>query len=415
MAAKHLAQYIAFFFVGSAIGYFPVDAVLNLATNEPAFGASWIGKVFLIGGIVALSGGFLYLIYLQARSRRPSLRQEQIIVGVLATACVACLLLLTTSWQVGAPAYPVVIVATALGYMIMNCTYFVGLPMIATFYGGWLVAPARTGTDISLLISNVLGQAQNPNGSQNMFPSWVLLLGYMVFPLAGLVAWIFIVRFQIGQASGDEDLEQEDSAQDVESLSPQKSEVPTHSAVAGFAFPGKLHVLVILGSLAEFCQWGVLASLSFIGAEMTDPVSCSGAQGKFVARTSTTANRVMLCVGSILSSLVKCPRGIFFLLSALQWLALVLVLLAVSGSAREFWMTRFGQNVYIISNAVVGGLEGYILTMAFRLVGDDQSVVLKDRKTASSLLGCLGIVLSGMGGIVFGHLADSGLVSCTDV
>lgn len=418
MALKHLAQYIAFFFVGSAIGYFPIDAVLNLATNEPSLGATWIGKILLIGGIVGLADGLLYLIYLKARRQGPSLRQEQMFLGLLAAGCVAGLLLLTTSWQVGAPTYPAVIVTTVLGNLIANCTYYVGLPMIATFYGGWLVAPVRTGTDISLLISNVLGHVQNPSGSQNIFPAWMLFLVYMVFPLVGLAAWIFIVRFQIGLASGEEDLENE--AADVEAASTQKSEDSfiedsTRSVSASLACPRKLLLPVILGSLADFAQWGVLASLSFIGAEMTDPVSCIGAKGKFVARTSTTANRVLLAVGSILSSLVPCPRWVFVVLSVLQWLALVLVLLAVSGFARELWMTNVGQNLYIVCNGAIGGLEGYILTMAFRLVADDQSVALKDRKSASSLLGFLSTFLLCVGQIVSGHLADSGLVSCTDM
>jgi len=412
MAINQLAKYVVFFFVGSAIGWFPVDAVLNLAVNEPTLGPTWIGKIILIGGIVGLADGLLYLIYLYVFPKRTSLRLEQLFVALLATLCVVSLLMLTTSWQVAAPGYPVVILATVLGNLIVNCTYYVAFPMIATFYGGWLVAPVRTGTDISLLISNVLGHVQNPSGSQNIFPAWMLFMVYMVFPLVGLAAWIFIVRFQIGLASGDEDLK--NSAADVEAAS-MKSEDSTRSVSSQLACPRKLLLPVILGCLADFSQWGVLASLSFIGAEMTDPLSCLGAQGKFVARTSTTANRVLLAAGSVLSSLVPCPRWIFVILSALQWLALVLVLLAVSGSAREFWMTSVGQNLYIICNAAIGGLEGYIFTMAFRLVGDDQSVALKDRKTASSLLGFLSIFLICVGQIVTGHLADSGLVSCTDM
>eukprot|EP00441_Pelagodinium_beii_P047901 CAMPEP_0197625838 /NCGR_PEP_ID=MMETSP1338-20131121/5089_1 /TAXON_ID=43686 ORGANISM="Pelagodinium beii, Strain RCC1491" /NCGR_SAMPLE_ID=MMETSP1338 /ASSEMBLY_ACC=CAM_ASM_000754 /LENGTH=422 /DNA_ID=CAMNT_0043196343 /DNA_START=1230 /DNA_END=2498 /DNA_ORIENTATION=- len=418
MAVKHLAEYIAFFFVGSAIGWFPVDAVLNLATNEPALGATWIGKIIFIGGIVGLADGILYLIYLHALPKRSSLRQEQIFVMLLATICVVSLLLLTTSWQVGAPHYPIVILATVLGNLIVNCTYYVSFPMIATFYGGWLVAPVRTGTDISVLISNVIGEAQNPSGSKNIFPSWELFLIYTTFPVVGLVAWILIVRFQIGLQSGDEDLEKEASSQgDVEAAeaaASQKPGVPTLSVMAALACPRKLLVPVLLGSLADLFQWGVLASLSFVGATMTDPVSCMGSQGLFVARTSTTVNRVLLPVGSMLSSLLPCPRWIFIILSGIQSLAILMVLLAVSGSARDFWTSTFGQDLYMVCNGVVGVLEGYILTMAFRFVGDDQSVSLKDRRTASGLLGFLNVFLVCIGQIVSGQLSSSGLVSCTD-
>jgi len=416
MAVKHLAEYVAFFFVGSAIGWFPVDALINLATNEPALGATWVGKIILIGGIVGLVDGILYLIYLHALPKRSTLRQEQIFVLLLGATCVASLLLLTTSWHLGAPQYPAVIVAAVLGNLIVNCTYYVSFPMIATFYGGWLVAPARTGTDISVLISNVVGEAQNPSGSNNLFPSWELFMIYMAFPIVGLVAWILIVRFEIGLQSGDEDLEKEvSSVGDVEAASSKKPGVPALSVMAALACPRKLLVPVILGSLADLFQWGVLASFSIIGATMTDPVSCMGAQGLFVARTSATVNKVLLPVGSMLSSLLPCPRWIFIILSGIQSLALLMVLLAVSGSAREFWTSSFGQDIYMVCNGVIGLLEGYILTMAFRFVGDDQSVSLEDRRTASGLLGFLNVFLVCIGQIVSGQLSSSGIVSCTDV
>jgi len=428
MAINQLAKYVVFFFVGSAIGWFPVDAVLNLAVNEPTLGPTWIGKIILIGGIVGLADGLLYLIYLYVFPKRTSLRLEQLFVALLATLCVVSLLMLTTSWQVAAPGYPVVILATVLGNLIVNCTYYVAFPMIATFYGGWLVAPVRTGTDISVLISNVLGEVQNPSGSKNLFQSWELFLMYMAFPIAGLAAWLLIVRFQIGLKSRDDDLADktrsiDDVRLDCEAAStsttttgkPSGDSLPTLHILPGLACPRKLLVPVILGSLADLFQWGFLASFSFIGATMTDPVSCVGAQGRFVARTSTTANRVLLPLGSMLSSLLPCPRWIFIILSAIQSLAVVLVLLALSGSMREFWTTSAGQNLYIVCNAVIGVLEGYILTMAFRFVGDDESVPLKDRRSASGLLGFLNVFLVCIGQIVSGQLSSSGLVSCMDV
>lgn len=416
MAVKHLAQYAAFFFVGAAIGWFPVDAVFNLATNSPALGAPWIGKINLIGGIVGLADGVLYLIYLHAFPQRASLRQEQLFVMLVATTCVICLLLLTGFWQLGAPDYPVVIVAAVLGTLVVNFTYYVTLPMVATFYGGWLISPVRAGTDVSALMCNVLGEAQDPSGSDDLFPSWELFLICTMIPVLGLVAWVLIVRFQIGLRSGDEDLNEEAGVDDVEATeatSSQKPGVSRWTFMEGLACPKKLLVPVLLGSFADLFQWGVLSSFSFIGATMTDPMSCTGEQGLFVARTSTTVNRVLIPLGSILSSLLPCPRWIFIILSGLQSLALLVVLLALTGSAREFWTSSLGQDLYIVCNALIGGLEGYILTMAFRFVGDDQSVSLKDRRTASGLLGFLNVFLPCVGQIVTGELSSSGLVSCT--
>eukprot|EP00931_Biecheleriopsis_adriatica_P062693 TRINITY_DN3783_c0_g1_i1.p1 TRINITY_DN3783_c0_g1~~TRINITY_DN3783_c0_g1_i1.p1 ORF type:complete len:458 (+),score=59.59 TRINITY_DN3783_c0_g1_i1:56-1429(+) len=420
-----LKAWTAFFFVGMACGWFPVDAVLNLTVNEAPFGPAWLGKVLLIGGIVGLADGVLCFLYLYMFPDRQPLHREQLFVGFQSVVCIISLLLLAGFWSVGAPDYPFVLLATVLGNLIINCTYYISFPMISTFYGGWLVAPVRSGTDFSVMFTALLGEAQNPSGTENLFPSSVLFLIYTLLPVVGLVAWLMIVRFEIGLRSNDTSLAAKEDAErgharDVEvapsdnprTVDPRGLSKALSDQFGGLACPRSLLGPVLIGSFADFFQWGVLASFSLIGAQMSDPTGCTGATGAFVGRTSYTVNRVLVTSGSLISTLLPCSRNVFYSLSVVQVTALVLVLLATGGVGREAWSTSAGQTIYIVCNGIVGGLEGYLLTMAFRLIGDDDSVPLKFRRSASGLLGFLNVVLVCVGQIVSGQLASSQTVSC---
>ena len=52
----------------------------------------------------------------------------------------------------------------------------------------------------------------------------------------------------------------------------------------GVAVPRQMVVPLILATMAEVAQYGVASSLGEIGAQMTDPDSCTGAAGKEVYR-----------------------------------------------------------------------------------------------------------------------------------
>eukprot|EP00913_Durusdinium_trenchii_P030611 g28668.t1 len=58
----------------------------------------------------------------------------------------------------------------------------------------------------------------------------------------------------------------------------------------------------------------------------------------------------------------------------------------------SFMKTPEGQNMYIICFTLVGGLEGYLLTMAYRYVGDAIDVPGLRRQSASRLLSLLGVL-----------------------
>ncbi|CAE8723532.1 unnamed protein product, partial [Polarella glacialis] len=66
------------------------------------------------------------------------------------------------------------------------------------YYGGWLVAPMRAGTDLSSMITAFVSLAQNPTGDSNNFPTWVVFLIYALLSACGLAAWALILRRGIG-------------------------------------------------------------------------------------------------------------------------------------------------------------------------------------------------------------------------
>lgn len=61
---------------------------------------------------------------------------------------------------------------TLEAYLVGNCTNYLLFPMIATYYSGWLTATVRAGTDVTSLITSLLGQLedQDPTTGQLRFP-----------------------------------------------------------------------------------------------------------------------------------------------------------------------------------------------------------------------------------------------------
>lgn len=169
---------------------------------------------------------------------------------------------------------------------------------------------------------------------------------------------------------------------------------------------------VVLATLTQIFQWALVTPLGEIGASMTDPVSCEGDHGSDVYRTSLTVQNIMVPVGSLLSSVVACPRWFFNVLSLLQAVATLGVCSSAFGVGRSFWVTTTGGGVYVACFALVGALEGYLLTMAYRYIGDAGDVPVRLRQSSSRLLSLLGVIAVNPINIVIGALMTSGLVVC---
>merc|ERR1719506_2268170 len=145
---------------------------------------------------------------------------------------------------------------------------------------------------------------------------------------------------------------------------------------------------------------------------MTDPQGCDGEIGSGVYRTSLTVQNIMVPVGSLMSSMVACPRQVFNVLSLFQAVAAFGVCSSAFGVGRSFWITTTGGGVYVACFALVGALEGYLLTMAYRYIGDAGDVAIQLRQSSSRLLSLLGVIAVNPINIVLGTLITSGFVEC---
>ncbi|CAE8733414.1 unnamed protein product [Polarella glacialis] len=143
-----------------------------------------------------------------------------------------------------------------------------------------------------------------------------------------------------------------------------------------------------------------------------DPSSCDGSRGRFVWRMALTASQVMVPCCSLLSSFRRCPQWLFVVLNILQYFSILLVLFAAFGIWRSFWTSQAGQFVYISAFAACGGLEGYILTMAYRYIGDAEAISEKQRHSASSLLSLLTVLSVSLLGLWTGAVVHDGSFAC---
>ena len=92
------------------------------------------------------------------------------------------------------------------------------------------------------------------------------------------------------------------------------------------------------------------------------------------------------------------------------WFSLLLKLRSV-----DFWKSELGGEVYIVCFALVGGLEGYLLTMAYRYIGDADDVPGIRRQSASRLLSLLGVLAVNPISFGLGFAIDKGSVRCRDI
>ena len=83
-------------------------------------------------------------------------------------------------------------------------------------------------------------------------------------------------RFFVGD-QGESDSESSETSDSIGASS-------VSGCLEGVAVPRQMVVPLILAIMAEVAQYGVASSLGEIGAQMTDPDSCTGAAGKEVYR-----------------------------------------------------------------------------------------------------------------------------------
>lgn len=411
------STFVAFLLTGCGCGWFCNDAVNQLVTNEHAVqqGGRMFGTLAVLCGLTALTCLTAYACWILLCPTRSSQRAEQHLVTVLILVEAVALMIMGGFWHVGAPTYPVVMLTSAVGVLVATTTYLIVFTHVATYYGGWLVGPLRTGTDLSTLITTLLAEVQNPTGRRNRFPSHFLFIIYAVVVAAGLAAWMMILEFGVGRRS-DSKIAAEKKGEG------QKGEQQFFSGVTVKEwFRQRLHVIecapelavpIMLAILADVLQCGLSYSLVNVGARMTDPEGCDGERGAFVYRTAVTLNRTMLPLGSLAASFSECPAAVFRAISFAQVISALAVCLAVLGVGRSRWSTPAGQALFVACFTLVGILWGYLLTMAFRYIGDAVHLPMKLRQSSSRLLGLLVVLLEQPLSITIGSFVNAGVIRC---
>lgn len=428
---------LAFMLIGADCGWFLTNAIFNLLANERETqrGGKTYGIISIGGGLAALSCSAFYMIYKKV-SRPDSLETLQLWTSSLLVFNILFLAFVTAFWPLGAPVYPVVPAVAIVGQVLGYSTSYVLYPMIATHYAGWLVAPIRFGSDLTTLLTGVAAELQNPSGSQNRFPSWVLLLGYTAMSLLGLLAWAYILTTGMGlreKSLPGPQLEEKRHEVEAEALEngvavEAPEELSARSPLAAKSVPNVLEASatqgcftlcprrfrlpMILVTLVQVLQWGFALNLGEIGASMADPTSCAGSAGAWIYRTSLTTSWFLLPVGSLMSLMMRCPRLLFNCSCMLQIASAVSVTFAALGIFRAFWMSHLGQMLYIAASTLAAGLEGFTLTAAYRYIGDDEDLTAGERQRLSDILGMLSVIPVCAAQLVVGWLIERGTIEC---
>ncbi|CAJ1355796.1 unnamed protein product [Effrenium voratum] len=426
MAAPALCRdaltYVAFLLVGTSCGWFVVNGLYNLIANEPevAKGGQMMGEVNLVGSYVslALCGGFALYTLCKSLSQRTEVWASSLLILI----SLLSLVLLACAWNVSPPGYPVVLICAATGSIVGNGSILLLFPLISTFYGGWLVAPVRAGTDLSSMISALLAETQSSDGTTQRYPSWLLFVFYSLISCMGLVAWAMILKHGIGlrdlPGKGDkscaEDIADEaGSDSSATNTTSKETDWPREQPLmASLACPWELRLVISAAVVTQITQWAISPNLGEIGAEMCDPESCDGHTGRFIWRTSLTLSQILVPFGSLLSSISACPRWIFYILCLLQYVSCLLVTLASLGVWRNMWMSQVGQALFIASFAFCGASEGYLITMAYRYIGDASNVPLDKRHSAGALLGVGTVATVGVCGLILSSAVAGKHITC---
>mmetsp|Transcript_95396 Transcript_95396/g.274714 ORF Transcript_95396/g.274714 Transcript_95396/m.274714 type:complete len:476 (-) Transcript_95396:185-1612(-) len=419
----------AFLFMGSGCGWFVCDSLYQLLANVPETqnGGRMFGVFQAIGGWMGMLLGGLYFLHLTFGTKL-TFRQEQASVAVIIASSTLTLVALAGFWHVGAPSYPVVIVGAVVGNIVANLTYFTVLPLIATHYGGRLVSFVRAGSDTSGLVTASLAEFENPTGNYNKFPPSLLFVAYAALTGSALLAWASIVKFDIALIRPRREASEQSSSDGGEELTDseeargqpcQKGEgegwqLLLRRRLAPLACPGELLMPVLLATACCSAQWSFSVSLGPIAAKMTDPAGCDGHDGHWVFRQAVTCNRCLLPLMSLACSLRRCPRSVFVALAALQLTAAAIIISIALGFNRELWMSRFGHYTVIACYSLVGGLDGYVYSMAYRYIGEMSGISSQLRKSSSSVLGLLSVVVVNPLSILVGSAVKAGIFACVE-
>lgn len=423
MAARShsFGTYVAFMLVGNACGWLLVNCVYQLPANYVAVSDSFFGPAAIINGSVGLIISFLFTVCNVWYPKGLSMGNAQ--AGVAALCFMTCmgqlLLVFNGDLQSADGTLTVILVVFTLGNVVADLTYFVAFPLITVYYSGWLVAPIRAGTDFSGLFTALLGQMQAPQGGigPHEFPMWYSSAAYAALAAVGFTTWVAICHTKMGLQSADK-LSPLDNSQDLlASYSPLDGiERPSTLGLLrrGFACPRKLVLPVVLATLSQVNYWTLGANSYGLASQMLNaPGNCDGPFGAHALRVATTLNFALVPLGSVVSSLGRCPRLCFYSLFVVQSLCALALLLCLFGVGRQaFWMRSIGWNVYVLSYGLVGGLEGYLLTMAYRYIGDDAGIPIALRDSASKLLSLVGVVAVNVPNIFIGILLSNGVIAC---
>ncbi|CAK0870661.1 unnamed protein product [Prorocentrum cordatum] len=287
-------------------------------------------------------------------------------------------------------------------------------PEVTVHYGGRLIAPFRAGTDLSQMLCALLSEAQAPRGAGGplLFPSWVLQVLYAALAAAGLASWMGVV----GSAAG---LRRPEAQQPEPRGPPSKAEAAPggrRGRLRGFACPASLAWPVLLGGVVtQVNLWALTVPVGNSSARMTDPESCGGDQAAVLYKVGLTLQYCLVPLASLLSSLARCPRPLFYGLFALQCACVAAVWLSLLGVGREaLWQTAPGRTVWCAAFALIGGLEGYLLTMTYRYVGDDPGLAAHLRDGACRLMSWGGVMATNLLSLAIGICILRGGLACVE-
>ncbi|CAK0870656.1 unnamed protein product [Prorocentrum cordatum] len=353
------------------------------------------------------AGMVAYLLFTALRPDGLSKRGAQLGVGALCFLTVCGQAVLAWAWDVrdAEGNYPALLLVFAFGLVVATMTSFVAYPLVTVHYGGRLIAPFRAGTDLSQMLCALLSEAQAPRGAGGplLFPSWVLQVLYAALAAAGLASWMGVV----GSAAG---LRRPEAQQPEPRGPPSKAEAAPggrRGRLRGFACPASLAWPVLLGGVVtQVNLWALTVPVGNSSARMTDPESCGGDQAAVLYKVP---------LASLLSSLARCPRPLFYGLFALQCACVAAVWLSLLGVGREaLWQTAPGRTVWCAAFALIGGLEGYLLTMTYRYVGDDPGLAAHLRDGACRLMSWGGVMATNLLSLAIGICILRGGLACVE-
>jgi hypothetical protein len=188
-----LTLYAAFMLVGAACGWLLVNCVFQYPTNYTDVENVFAGPSAIINGATGLSVTFLFAAFNMQFPHGLGLRGGQAAVGALCAMTVIGQFLLAGWWDIGSAdgSFPVIFGALTLGNIVADLTELIAFPLVATEYGGYLVAPIRAGTDLSGGLVSTFGTLQAPQGGAgpHRFPMSYMQMSFGFLAVIALITW----------------------------------------------------------------------------------------------------------------------------------------------------------------------------------------------------------------------------------